>query len=349
MARVTVKTLAEAVGVSPSTVSNAYNKPDQLSAELRARIFATAETLGYAGPDAAGRMLRSGRANAVGVLLTERLSYAFSDPYAIGFLSGLAEVVEADGTSIVLLPISVSAEEPDVTAVRQANVDALTTLCVSDSHPASMLARNRGIRLVSTAVDPDPTSSWVAIDDEQAGALVGEHLVGLGHRRVAVLVDTNRPAGGDTTQLGYDEVTCMDCAARLRGLLRVFSAERLVVVSAGHNAVESGRAAAGWLLDQAEPPTAIVGTSDVLALGALQAMASRGLRSPGDVSVCGFDDIPAAAEAGLTTLRQPIAEKGRRVGELLLDADATERQILLPIELVARSTTGPRGSGRSGN
>jgi DNA-binding LacI/PurR family transcriptional regulator len=342
VARVTVKTLAEAVGVSPSTISNAYNKPDQLSAELRARIFAAAEELGYAGPDAAGRMLRSGRANAVGVLLTERLSYAFSDPYAIGFLSGLAEVVESDGTSIVLLPISVSGEEPDVTAVRQANIDALTTLCVSDSHPASLLAKIRGIRLVSTAVDPDPTSSWVAIDDEQAGALVGEHLAGLGHRRVAVLVDTNRPAGGDTTRLSCDDVTCMDCAARLRGLLRVFPAERLVVVSAGHNAVESGRAAAGWLLDGPEPPTAIVGTSDVLALGALQALAARRLRAPDDISVCGLDDIPAAEEAGLTTLRQPIAEKGRRVGELLLHPDFADRQILLPIELVARSTTGPR-------
>lgn len=83
MARVTVKTLAAAVGVSPSTISNAYNRPDQLSVELRERILATAAELGFAGPDAAGRTLRVGRADAVGVLLTERLSYAFSDPYAV--------------------------------------------------------------------------------------------------------------------------------------------------------------------------------------------------------------------------------------------------------------------------
>ena len=89
MARVTAKTVAEAVGVSVATVSNAYNRPGQLSAELRARILATAEELGYAGPDAAARALRSGKTDAVGVLLTDRLSYAFSDPYAIGFLAGL--------------------------------------------------------------------------------------------------------------------------------------------------------------------------------------------------------------------------------------------------------------------
>ena len=74
MARITVKTLAATLGVSPATVSNAYNRPDQLSPQLRERILATAEEFGYPGPDAAGRTLRMGRAEAVGVLLTERLS-----------------------------------------------------------------------------------------------------------------------------------------------------------------------------------------------------------------------------------------------------------------------------------
>jgi DNA-binding LacI/PurR family transcriptional regulator len=97
MARITVKTLAAALGVSPATVSNAYNRPDQLSPQLRERILATAEEIGYPGPDAAGRTLRMGRAEAVGVLLTERLSYAFSDPFAIEFLTGLSEVVEEHG------------------------------------------------------------------------------------------------------------------------------------------------------------------------------------------------------------------------------------------------------------
>jgi len=148
---VTVKTIAEAVGVSPSTVSNAYNRPDQLSAELRERILAVAAELGYAGPDAAARMLRSGRAEAVGVLLTERLSYAFSDPYAIGFLTAVTEVLEQSQTSLVLMPIGYEAQRvgavPDVTAVRQANIDAMTILCIGNLHPATQLAKARGIRL----------------------------------------------------------------------------------------------------------------------------------------------------------------------------------------------------------
>ena len=87
-------------------------------------------------------------------------------------------------------------------------------------------------------------------------------------------------------------------------------------------------------------PRAIVGLSDVVALGVLEAMRERGLEAPRDVSVSGFDDIAAAAQAGLTTVRQPILEKGRLVGELLLDAEREPRQVLLPIELVVRDSTG---------
>lgn len=339
MSRITLKSLAAAVGVSASTVSNAYNKPDQLSTDLRERILAKALELGYTGPDSAARALRSGRSGSIGVLFTERLSYAFSDPYAVGFLGGLSEVVETRGTSVLLLPAT-DGDEPDVTAVRQANIDAATTFCVSEDHPAAQLARARGIPLVSTDMNPDPTSSWVAIDDEAAGVQVGELLHRLGHRRITVITDSNSPAG-HAQALHDDEITCSDCSARLRGLRTALPGAEFHVLSGGHNARASGNAAAGLALDAQHRPTAIVGLSDVVALGALDAVAQRGLTVGHDVSVCGFDDIPAAEQAGLTTLRQPIAEKGRRVGELLLDPDRTERQVLLPFELVVRATTGP--------
>lgn len=339
MARITVKTLAEALGVSASTVSNAYNRPDQLSAELRLRILQTAERLGYAGPDAAASSLRSGRANAVGVLLTERLSYAFSDPYAIGFLAGLSEVVEQHRTSIVLMPLALDDGAADVTAVRQANIDAMTLICIDHDHPAARLARARGIRLVGTDVSADPEAVWVAIDDVAAGTLVGRHLAELGHRRVGVIADTPAPVGTVTTELAPADITCIDCAARIRGL-RASLLEPPVIVSGGHNAEGSGAAAAGALLDRSDRPTAIVGLSDVVAHGVLEVAAARGMRVPDELSVCGFDDVPAAAGWELTTVRQPIAEKGRRVGELLLRPDAERRQVLLPIKLVVRRSTG---------
>lgn len=363
MARMTVKTLAAAVGVSPATISNAYNRPDQLSAELRDRILATAKELGYPGPDAAGRTLRMGRAEAVGVLLSERLSYAFSDPFAVEFLTGLSEVVEAHGISIVLMPLSTptdgsrtrpNADDSDLTAVRNANIDALAILSLPTDHPAAMIARARGIRLVTTDISSDPESAWVAIDDFGAGVMVGEHLARLGHRDVAVLVETNQPAGSPGQRLEEDQLGFLDYAARVAGLRQAIGGQ-VMIISGGHNSIESGATATSWLLDRdriptapipaaptptAPIPTAIVGLSDVLALGAVQALASRGLSVPAEVSVCGFDDITAAAAANLTTVHQPIREKGQHVGRLLLDPESQPRQVLLPISLITRGTTG---------
>ncbi len=95
------------------------------------------------------------------------------------------------------------------------------------------------------------------------------------------------------------------------------------------------------MLDSQDRPTAIVGLSDVLALGAMEAMKTRGLVPGRDLTVAGFDDIPAAETAGLTTIRQPIREKGRAVGRVLLDPATTERQITMPTELMVRASTGP--------
>ena len=342
MARVTIKTLAAVVGVSPATVSNAYNRPDQLSAELRSRILAAAAELGFAGPDAAGRSLRMGRAEAVGVLLTGRLSYAFSDPYAIEFLAGVSEVVEQRHTSIVLMPLSYADGEPEVSAVRQANIDAMTMLSLPFDHPAAQVARSRGIGLVTSDVVDDPDASWVAIDDHLAGVLVGQHLAALGHTDLAVIAPTDEPAGGTPALLDPEAVTVQDYRLRLDGLAASI-AGTLTVVTAGHNAVVSGRRATEWLLGHEPRPTAVVGLSDVLALGALDALDAAGLDVPGAVSVCGFDDIDAAAARGLTTVRQPIKERGRQVGRLLLDPTDPPRQVLLPVELVVRSSTGRPG------
>jgi DNA-binding LacI/PurR family transcriptional regulator len=348
MARMTVKTLAAALGVSPATISKAYNRPDQLSPQLRERILATAEELGYPGPDAAGRTLRMGRADAVGVLLSERLSYAFSDPFAIEFLTGLSEVLEERGISIVLMPWSrrgtgssgTDADQSDVTAVRHANIDALTILSLPADHPAATLARARGIRLVTTSASNDPDSSWVAIDDFGAGVMIGEHLANLGHRDIAVLVGTNQPAGSPGRRLDVAELSYLDYAARIAGLRKVMPGQ-VMIVSGGHNSIESGGSATTWLLDHDELPSAVVCLSDVLALGALQALANRGLTTPHHVSVCGFDDIAAAKAANLTTVHQPIREKGQHVGRLLIDPESRPRQVLLPINLIPRASAGP--------
>ena len=272
MPRVTLKTVAAAVGVSPATVSNAYNRPDQLSAELRGRILAAAAELGFTGPDAAGRALRTGRSGAVGVLLTGYLSYAFSDPYAVSLLAGLASAVEGT-TSIVLLPLSYDADGvPDLSVVRQANIDALALLSLPPTHPVADLARARGISLVTTDPLDDPGASWVAIDDRRTGTLVGEHLAALGHTDVLVVAPADDAAAG---LRGPGGRAAPHRGRRLRGpALGTVEAlgGRITMVTAGQNDFGSGQRVAAWLLDRDPLPSAVVGLSDVLALGVLEGL-----------------------------------------------------------------------------
>src|SRR3712207_5843227 len=99
----TLKEVAAELGVAPSTVSNAYNRPDQLSKALRERVFETARRLGYPGPDPLARGLRRRRAGAVGVLYDNRLSYAFADPAEVLFRQGVSTVTEKEGLGLLLL------------------------------------------------------------------------------------------------------------------------------------------------------------------------------------------------------------------------------------------------------
>src|SRR5262249_38294975 len=144
----TLQTVADAVGVSRSTVSNAYSRPDQLSPELRARILEAAERLGYPGPHPTARSLRRGKVGAIGGLFTDNLPIAFSHPYALGHLRGLAGAAEVRNTSVLLIPLAYEDEAAAGEAVRNAAVDAFCVYCVPDGHAALDVIRARGIPVV---------------------------------------------------------------------------------------------------------------------------------------------------------------------------------------------------------
>jgi DNA-binding LacI/PurR family transcriptional regulator len=155
---------------------------------------------------------------------------------------------------------------------------------------------------------------------------------------VVAVVETNRPAGSPTVRLSDSQVGTYDYAARLRGLRETIPGT-VTVLTGGHNAQNSGLSVANHLVDTGMLPTAVVGLSDVLALGVLAGLTARGIAVPRDVSVCGFDDIPAARAADLTTVQQPVRRRGQLVGQLLIDPAAQPRQMMLPISLVPRRTT----------
>jgi DNA-binding LacI/PurR family transcriptional regulator len=345
-ASATMKDVAAAAGVSLSTVSNAYNKPEQLSAEVRQRVLAKARELGYAGPDAAARSLRSRRAGAIGLLLTEQLSYAFSDPFAVGLLAGIAEVAERTRTGLLLIPLprydtgtDTDVLRESVETVRDAVVDGIAAYCVDVGHPALDVITSRGLPFAHS--DDDVPGRRVVIDEIGATRAVGEHLARLGHTNVAMVVDAGR-ATDTPGEITDETVLYTNARLRARGLREGLGASaRMTLVSGGHNSVESGLAAAEFVLDRRDRPTAIAAGGDVLAFGVIQALRRRGLQPGRDVSVTGFDDIPAAEAAGLTTVRQPIRDKGRMLARMLLDPTCTDERVVLPTELVIRSSTGP--------
>jgi DNA-binding LacI/PurR family transcriptional regulator len=350
-ARPSLKTVAAAAGVSVSSVSNAYNRPGQLSDEVRERIFRIAAEQGYGGPDTAARTLRGKRAGAVGVLVTEGLTYAFTDPYTTRMLAGLAEVAEESQTAITVIPIASTqgrdgdAVERSVQAVQQAVVDGILIYCVDTDHPARDVLRRRDLPVVTNFDLGEPDHGMVLIDEsaaaEPAGALIRE----LGHRRVAVIVETPSAPGAGPEIVPRDRVAGqfnMLELQRIAGLARGLGPDmQITTIASGANSEALGYAAANLALDLEPRPTAILAISDVQAIGAVRAIRDRGLVPGRDVSVTGFDDIPEAAAAGLTTVHQPIRERGVVLGRMLLDPEFTARRVVLPTELVVRTSTGP--------
>ena len=180
----TLASLAAELGVSRTTVSNAYNRPDQLSPELRKRVLDTARRLGYPGPDPVARSLRTRKAGAVGLLLTENLSYAFRDPAAIQFLEGLALACEDAGHGLLLIPAS--PEREDVASVHRAGVDGFVVYSVPDDDPHLAAVLERPVPVVICDQPRIDQLDWVGPDDEGAVRVLAEHLIGLGHRRIGV-------------------------------------------------------------------------------------------------------------------------------------------------------------------
>lgn len=341
--RVTLKRIAEEVGVSPMTVSNAFNRPDQLSPALRERILQTARQLGYPGPDPLGRGLRRGRAGAIGLISDTNLSYAFQDPAASAVIAGVCSAAEHESLGLLLVPAGGPAP------LSSAVVDGIVVYSVAQDDPLLTLAVAR--RLPAVVID-QPTATGlprVGIADEDAARVAARHLTALGHRRFAVISFALAPDGrtGPADLPRRRAARYAVSRARLAGYATALREAGIAwadvpVHECGGSIRAAGRTAAQQLLAVDTAPTAIIATSDVLALGVLDAAAAAGIRVPRDLSVVGFDDVPAAAEARLTTIRQDHHAKGRLAGALLLAALRGQRvapPAPLAHELIVRDST----------
>lgn len=348
MGRVTLQTVAEKVGVSRMTVSNAFSRPDQLSAELRRTILAAADELGYVGPDPAARALARGTTGAVGVLLTDSIGTAFSDEIATGFFGALAEELAPTGLALALLPSTGSA---DMVPARDIPMDgALVYSCAGDTPALRWLVKRR-LPLVFVDQAPLTEAGSVLIDDTGGARLAAEHVLALGHRSVGLITQGyGGPLG--LVDPATPGTTYVD-TARVEGWLAALrpAGADVARVQVPGNTEPDAYDGARLLLDAPDRPTAILCFSDVMALGAVHAAQDLGLRVPEDVSVVGFDDSVLASRMrpALTTVRQDLAAKGRAAAGALTraierartGAAAEPERLVLPTELVVRRSTAP--------
>jgi DNA-binding LacI/PurR family transcriptional regulator len=349
MSRATLQTIADRVGVSRATVSNAFSRPDQLSTGLRARILAVADDLGYAGPDPTARMLARGSTGAVGVLLPESLRHAFTDEVLTGFLGAVADALGPTGLALTLLA---PGDHGDVVPARDVPMDGALLCSVDPTSEAAGWLVRRGLPLVVVDQVPVEGMSSVSVEDRRGARAAARHLLDLGHRHVGILIGglgpvprlVPRPAAGDVAGHTGQE--------RLGGWLEVLEPAGARVTVANHPyGYRSAADAARLLLDVADPPSAVLCFSDAMAADLVRVAEGLGVRVPDDVSVVGFDDSPLAGRLRppLTTVRQDVDAKGRAAARALHDAvqrshggrPATPERVRLATELVVRGSAVP--------
>ncbi|MFK7603080.1 LacI family DNA-binding transcriptional regulator [Deinococcus sp. SM5_A1] len=368
--RITLREVARALGVSVATVSNAYNRPDQLSAALRERVLDTARTLGYGGPDPLARSLRRGRTGVIGVVYDAPLEYAFADPAAALFLGSLAQSLQATSLNLLLLASPGDPQTDPLAPVQGASVDGLIVYSAAQDSELlrAVLARSLPTVLVDQPVPIDQSvladhdgppaqdhraqTSGVQIDDAGGARLAAQHLMDLGHTHIGVLCLELGPrqGGGPVTPERERQVVYHPTAERLRGYREALatgpSETRLFLTEAERNTPSDGETCTLNLLQSEPEITALLCMSDVLAQGALRAAQTLGLSVPHRLSVIGYDDLPGSADLKLTTVWQPTSEKGQRVGEAMLEllGGQTPPDVRLPTRLVVRGSTAARAT-----
>jgi DNA-binding LacI/PurR family transcriptional regulator len=309
MTRVTISDVAGAAGVSKTAVSFAFNSPEKLGQATVERVLQVAHDLGYT-PHPAARALSMRRSGTIGILIPQRLSIVFANQFLSELFQGLGEIVEEHDLSLLLVPPVDGSLEG---AIRQASVDGFISLGLSPDDEALETLDRIGIPTVLIDSEASPEHPAVNVDDAGGAEAAARHLLELGHRELAIiLLPPTRSQAGPTPT----------AARRLAGYKKALAA---FDVPPPYTVIAGATMAAGARAFESLPkgkrrPTAVLAMSDMAAIGILGAAEAAGVRVPVDLSVVGYDDLPMAAWTSppLTTVRQPIVEKGRVAARLLI-------------------------------
>jgi DNA-binding LacI/PurR family transcriptional regulator len=331
----TITDVARMAGVSKAAVSFALNDRPGVAADTRARILAVARDLGWT-PSLRGRALSVSRALAVGLVIARTPETLGADPFFGYFISGIETVLSERGYALMLQVVGDEQSEHESYRQLAANgrVDGvfLTDMRVDDLRPQLL----EDLGLPTVVIGPVPRNGpWSAVNiDDQLGIVAAvEHLVALGHQRIAHVS-------------GPSEL--VHSVSRRTAWMRAVSDAGLPpgpCITADFSA-QGGADATTALLGLNEPPTAIVYANDLMAIAGMSTAISLGVEVPGQLSVTGFDDAPLSAyiQPALTTVRTDVVGWGRAAAEQLLSVVDREavREIDLPApEFVIRASTAP--------
>lgn len=328
--RSSIKDIGRLANVSHSTVSRALRGSPLISPETAARIRELAEQTGYR-PSAVARSLVTSRTDTIGVVVT-----SIADPFAAEVVLGIEDAANANNYSVILAN-SNALPDREIKVVRAFEERRVDGIIVTSSRVGAtyveLLSRTRVPIVLLNNQHPSDYVYSVMIDNVGASMCATRHLIGLGHRRIAYI---------------GDRFGCQSDTERFSGYLSALDLAGLPFtpeyVTHGNGRPECGTSTMEALLALPSPPTGVFCYNDMTAIGALRAVAERGLRVPDDLSLVGFDDLFVAqySTPPLTTVRQPMRDMGRLALETLvklLSGGSTQPSIKLSGELIVRQST----------
>jgi LacI family transcriptional regulator len=334
---VTMADIAALAGVSVPTVSKVLNARSDVSRATREKVEQVIREQGYVR-SAAARALRGGRSGLVDVVVHD-----LESAYHLEVLRGIEDALDKAGLALVLSTLHGRTRPARqwLEGVKGRGSDGVI-LVLATSHPAQV-AELRRLEIPFVVLD-----SWGQVDVDVpsvgatnwvGGVTAAEHLLSLGHERVAMIGGPDALVSSKARAAGY--------RAALEGVGAPFDPQ---LYRSGDFLPDRGEEATHELMELAQPPTAIFAGSDLQALGVYRALRQRRLSVPDDVSVVGFDDLPMAGLTvpPLTTVRQPLAEMGRMAAEMVIRLlngdDVQDGRVELPTSLVVRESTRHRSS-----
>lgn len=317
---VTLSEVARAAGVSISTASLAFSGAGPIADATRDKVLQAAERLGYQGPNPMAASLRTGRSGVIGVVIDHDLRHSFRDPVSVQILDGITSELGGEGYGVLLIPRTDASGDPHPLLATAAIDAAIMFYSILPQDPAIEFLQRRRIPMVAMGAGPREVTT-VRVDEAGGMRALGEHLLNLGHHRIAL---ATLPHGGERRS-GWAQASPVPIhavtAGRLQGILGAGITPVAIWECAG-SLVDEGIDAGHALLDLTPRPTAIVGFSDLIAAGVVLAAQERGLQVPGDLAVAGFDgvDLPWLSGHRLTTVDQPRRDRGALAAALAIDA-----------------------------